>query len=103
MKRILSSPNPGEIAQLRELLESAGIVCFMRNEMSAGLSPEIPMSESTPELWIHDDHHHAEALRLKTAWQSATPVEGESWVCPTCGETSEPQFTSCWKCRATKP
>jgi hypothetical protein len=31
MKIILSSPNPGEIAQLRAMLEDAGIDCFMRN------------------------------------------------------------------------
>jgi hypothetical protein len=98
MKIILSSPIPGEIARLRDMLESAGIACFTRNEISAGLSPEIPLSESTPELWIQDDHHLAEALEIKRAWKASAPVGGSDWVCPTCGETSEPQFSSCWKC-----
>jgi hypothetical protein len=25
-------------------------------------------------------------------------VVGGPWKCPKCGETSEPQFDSCWKC-----
>ena len=103
MKIILSSPIPGEIAQLRDMLESVGIACCMRNEASAGLSPEIPISECTPELWIQDDSHLAEALEIKRAWKTSAPITGSEWVCPTCGETSEPQFTSCWKCGATQP
>jgi hypothetical protein len=102
MKIILSSPIPGEIAQLRDMLESAGIACFTRNEISVGLSPEIPLSESTPELWIQDDHNLAEALEIKRAWKASAPVGGSDWVCPACGETSEPQFSSCWKCGAER-
>jgi hypothetical protein len=29
-------------------------------------------------------------------------VEGRPWKCPRCGETSEPQFDSCWKCGADR-
>ena len=102
MKIILSSPNPGEIALLRNMLESAGIACFMRNEISAGLAGEIPISESTPELWIQDDHNLAEALQIKNAWKTAPPIEGSDWVCAACGQASGPQFTSCWKCGRIK-
>lgn len=98
MKIILSSPIPGEIPQLKNMLESAGIACFTRNEVSAGLSPEIPLSESTPELWIQDDNQLAEALEIKRAWKASAPGAGSNWICPVCGESSEPQFSSCWKC-----
>ena len=102
MKIILSSPIPGEIAQLKDMLESAGIACFTRNEISAGLSPEIPLAESTPELWIQADQQLAAALEIKRAWKASAPAGGSDWVCPICGETSEPQFSSCWKCGAEK-
>jgi len=102
MKIILSSPNLNEVAQLRNMLDRAGIACFMRNEVSAGLSPEIPLAEGLPELWIQADHDLAEALRIKAACQTVSPVGGANWVCPVCGETSEPQFTSCWKCGVNK-
>ncbi|HEY1660819.1 MAG TPA: DUF2007 domain-containing protein [Verrucomicrobiae bacterium] len=103
MKIILSSPVPGEIAQLRAMLESAGILCVMRNEFTAGLAPEIPISESTPELWIQEDSRLAEALQIKQAWRESAKIVGSAWTCPACGENLEPQFTSCWKCGAVRP
>ena len=102
MKKIFSSPIVGEIPQLKNMLESAGIECILRNEISAGLSPEIPMAESTPELWIQDDQRLAEALQIKADFQSSTAVVGKDWRCQKCGEISEPQFSSCWKCGAVR-
>ena len=103
MKRIFSSPNLIEVSQLKDMLESAGIACFLRNEMSTGLAPEIPMTESTPELWIQDDHNLTEAMRIKSNWQAPVQAVGNNWVCPGCGETVEPQFSSCWKCGTSRP
>jgi hypothetical protein len=102
MKRIFSSPNLIEVTQLKDRLESEHIGCFIRNELSSGLSPEIPMTDSTPELWIQDDKDMVEAMQVKKDWQSPATAVGDDWVCPACGETSEPQFSSCWKCGATK-
>jgi putative signal transducing protein len=102
MKRIFSSPNLIEVTQLKDTLESARIACFIRNEISSGLSGGIPMSETTPELWIQDDHDIVEAMQIKKDWQASPKVIGSNWVCPACGETSEPQFTSCWKCGTAK-
>jgi len=102
MKKIFSSPIVGEIPRLRNMLESAGIACILRNEISAGLAPEVPMAEGTPELWIQDDHRLAEALQIKADFQSSPTVVGKDWQCQKCGEMSEPQFSSCWKCGATR-
>jgi hypothetical protein len=60
------------------------------------------MAESTPELWIQDDHRLAEALQIKADFQSSTTVIGKDWQCQECGEISESQFTSCWKCGANR-
>ena len=98
MKRIFSSPVTGEIPRLRDMLESAGIKCILRNEISSGLSPDIPLNESTPELWIEDDARLAEVLQIKADFQSSARAVGNDWRCPKCGEVSEPQFTSCWNC-----
>jgi hypothetical protein len=67
-----------------------------------GLSPEIPITESTPELWIEDDDRLWEALQIKADFQSSTTVVGKDWQCQKCGEISELQFTSCWKCGALR-
>lgn len=103
MKLILSSPITGEIPRLKDMLESAGIACVIRNEACAGLSPEIPLSESTPELWIQEDQRLTEALEIKRVWRTSAPTAGSGWVCPQCGESSESQFSSCWKCGTAKP
>jgi hypothetical protein len=103
MKKIFSSPIIGEIPRLRNMLESAGILCILRNEVSAGLSPEVPIAESTPELWIQDDQRLAEALQIKADFQASPTTVGADWKCEKCGETSEPQFTSCWKCGSIRP
>jgi len=84
------------------MLECAGIACLLRNEVSAGLSPEVRLAESTPELWIQNDGRLAEALQIKACFQSAVLTGGADWQCQKCGEISEPQFTSCWKCGALK-
>jgi hypothetical protein len=102
MQRIFSSPNPMELSELKQMLEVAGIACFTRNEVSAALLGEIPVTEATPEIWIEDDAKMAEALRVKEEWKTQEKVTGRVWVCPACGEASEAQFTSCWKCGASK-
>jgi len=102
MKRILSSPNLIEITQLKGVLESAGIACFVKIEVSAGLMGEVPLTECTPELWIEQEQRLEEAMQMKSDWQASAKAAGSNWVCPACGETSEPQFDSCWKCGATK-
>ena len=103
MKKIFSSPIIGEIPRLMNMLESAGIACVLRNETSSGLSPEVPIAESTPELWIQDDQRLAEALQIKAEFQASGTIVGDDWKCQKCGETSEPQFTSCWSCGASRP
>ena len=103
MKKIFSSPNLIEMTSLKDILEGAGMTCFIRNEMSTGLAPEIPANECTPELWIQDDDRLAEAQQIKQDWQTPTNAVGSEWVCSFCGEKSEPQFTTCWKCGAAKP
>jgi len=103
MQRIFSSPSLIEVTQLKDTLEGARIACFIRNEVSSGLVGEIPLTECTPELWIQDDNDLSEAMRIKSDWQSFSPkAAGNHWVCPGCGETSEPQFDSCWNCGRSK-
>src|SRR5262245_62472886 len=98
MKRIFSAPNQIEITQLKDVLESVGIACFVRNELPP--VSWVPLTDCTLELWIEDDQRLAEATQLKSDWQATTKVAGSEWVCPACGEKSEPQFDSCWKCGA---
>ncbi len=102
MKRIFCSPELFTISRLKDLLEQAGVVCVIRNEVSAGLAGGIPLAESIPELWIQEDQDLAKAEAIKRDWQSEVEIVGGIWRCTACSEQLEPQFTSCWKCGAAK-
>jgi hypothetical protein len=102
MKLIFTSADLVLVSELKDMLEAAGIACFLNNEVSSTLAGGVPMAEAMPELWIDDDSREAEALQIKNDWLTPQP-QGIAWTCPKCGEKSESQFTSCWKCGTAKP
>jgi hypothetical protein len=103
MKFIYSSLDVADLSHLKDLLESAGIACFLKNEVARQLFPEVPLSEAVPELWIDDDSRLAEALEIKKDYLGPQTVVGPAWTCPKCGEKIEAQFDSCWKCGTARP
>lgn len=93
-----ASSEPGVLERLKSVLEDAGLACEMRNTMTAGLSAAIPISESTPELWLVKDDELPQAQQVLHELKS-TPAAGKpAWTCSKCSEVLEAQFTSCWKC-----
>jgi hypothetical protein len=102
MKLIFKAPLI-EVTALKEVLEDAGMECFINNEDASQLAGGIPLNETIPELWIEDDSRLEEALQIKKAWLSPGAAPGPDWTCAKCGEKNEPQFTSCWKCGTAKP
>ncbi|HEV2455527.1 MAG TPA: DUF2007 domain-containing protein [Verrucomicrobiae bacterium] len=97
MKLIFTSADLVTVSELKDMLNSAGIACFINNEVSSTLSGGIPQGECMPELWIEDDSRETEAVQIKKDWL-APRAAGTTWTCPKCGEQLESQFTSCWKC-----
>jgi len=99
MRKVHVSESPIEIAHLRNLLESAGIACFVRNERLGGAVGEIPFLECWPELWVCES---GQALRasglIEEALRPRAPFE--PWRCPRCGELIDGQFSECWRCAA---
>ena len=98
MKLLFTSADLTAVSHLKNLLENAGIACFINNEVTSTLFGGIPQGECMPELWIDDDSRLDEALQIKRDWRAPKPVRGAPWTCPKCGEKIEPQFDSCWKC-----
>lgn len=97
MKRLYASLNTIEIHHLKNLLESAGIRCFFKNEFLHRLAGEVPFTECAMELWIERDADQALAEEIFAAMRYGAP-RGPAWRCERCGETSEAQFTACWSC-----
>ena len=52
MRKVHTAESIIEIAHLRNLLEAAGIACYVRNERLGGALGEIPFVECWPELWV---------------------------------------------------
>jgi len=95
VKRVFRAPSLLQVAHHRNLLLVAGIESELRNQYLAGAMGELPMLETWPQLFVEDAD---ESRALRVLREAASPPRGSAWVCEVCGERSEPQFTSCWRC-----
>ncbi|NOY14323.1 MAG: DUF2007 domain-containing protein [Deltaproteobacteria bacterium] len=91
------SPQAG---MFKEMLAQEGISCLVKNDRLSSAIGEIPFIECFPELWVIDDEAYPRAHLLLDAWLTPynNPQAEEPWICPVCGESSEPQFSICWNC-----
>ena len=100
MKKLYSAQDPLMIGHLKNVLESQGIECVIKNTYLAGAVGELPPIECWPELWVVEDErcNEAEAVLKETL----SPVVGleKPWKCKKCGEMIEGQFSECWNCGA---
>ena len=98
MKQLFSSLNSAEAGLLKNLVEEEGVPCTLRNEQLT--TPAA--SELWTELWVVNDEDYPKAKAVLDDWKHPAPPLAGPWVCPACGETSEGQFASCWKCGKAK-
>lgn len=87
-----------EVSHLRNVLESAGIRCHIRNDRLSGALGEIPFVECWPELWVDSDGDVLRARGLLDDEQARRLDPGTPWTCVRCGERLEGQFSECWRC-----
>jgi hypothetical protein len=98
LKRVFSSFDRIAVHHAKNLLASEGIRTEIRNEFLASAMGEIPPAECQAEVWILNDEDAARAAAVLRR----TPPAGPDWRCASCGESSGPQFTQCWKCGALR-
>ena len=99
MHRVYTAESLVEVAHVRNVLETAGIRCVLRNDRLAGVLGEIPFVECWPELWVETPGEERRARALIAEALRKGPA-GPPWDCPGCGERIEPQFAVCWRCGA---
>lgn len=102
MKRLYCDTDGMKVVYLKQILESHGIQCVVKNEYLAGAVGEIPPAECWPELWVLDPERIEPARRLIKSILVEPDDLAESWQCRECGESSEGQFTDCWRCGASR-
>jgi hypothetical protein len=97
VKRLASNESLAYLGHLRNLLEQAGIACWIKNERLSGGLGEIPFLECLPELWVVRDDDLGPAERLLAEIDRADD-RVPAWRCRHCGESNEGQFAACWHC-----
>ncbi len=98
MIKLYISQNLIDVESRKELLDQAEIPCTIKNHRSAMLGGEIPFAEVFPELWVLQDEDLERAETLLKDWEKAQPLKSTSWICESCGEIHQKEFTTCWKC-----
>lgn len=104
MKKVHIARDPGEAGLLKGILENEGIEVDVRGDWLFAARGELAMTSDTlPSVWVINDSDFARATELAAAFfQNQAQPDGEDWKCAGCGEQVEPQFGSCWNCRAER-
>ncbi|PIE89833.1 MAG: hypothetical protein CR997_09155 [Acidobacteria bacterium] len=99
MYTVYSSQDQLLISHLKNLLDQHGIVSVLEQMHLQGAMGELPMT-AWPRIRVPDREQAKKARSLiKNALQPG-PKLHEVWICSSCGETIEGQFTQCWQCGA---
>jgi len=98
VRKVHSSESLLEVSHLRNVLESAGIRCHVRNDRLSGALGEIPFVECWPELWVELESDVLRARGLLEEERRRRLEPGPPWTCARCGERLEGQFSECWRC-----
>lgn len=103
MKRIYRAGHLVEAMHLKNMLEGAGIECFLRNEFLIRVGGEVPFDQCYPEVWIREESDEAPAMRVFEEFRHPERHRGPAWSCPKCNEWLEGQFSTCWSCGTDRP
>ncbi|MCY7296122.1 putative signal transducing protein [Alteromonas sp. a30] len=100
MIRIFSSENRLEVQQIKDLLESKQIDCFIKNEFAIGAVGELSPFDAWPEVWILDSEWEPKARAFIDAFLKENEEKRQQgdWVCPHCHEVNDAHFEICWSC-----
>jgi hypothetical protein len=98
MKRVWSGSSLHDTTHFKNLLDQAGIECFIKNGQLGGALGDLPIFDCSPELWVLDDAAENRAAALLRDVVHPARAAGPSWRCATCGEHNEAQFAACWRC-----
>ena len=98
MTRVYSNPDPAITHLVQGALVDAGISAMVKGERPGAAMGEIPPIAAWSEVWVADGDRLEDARAIVAEVMAEPEAGGEPQTCPACGETSEPQFASCWSC-----
>jgi len=101
MKKLNSAESLITINHWKNILQSEGIACEIRNQHLGSIVGELPFVEVWPELWVANSLDYDRALQLLSN-DVINESPAEPWTCAGCGEENEGQFAACWNCGNTQ-
>jgi hypothetical protein len=100
--RIYEGREAMDAHHVRVILETHGIAATVIGESLRMARAQIPPTLNTqPTVWVQDtDVAQALAILRDVTSENASAPD---WVCSSCGETVEGQFSACWNCGTAQP
>ena len=102
MQRIYRHHDRFEVYRVFNMLEEAGIPCFVKNELIQGAIGDVPPQDSEPEVWLKDNEWKPKAQALIDAFEQEQKelqtCNQFAWICTACKEDNEANFNICWQC-----
>lgn len=96
MKMVYTNENHFLANNAKNIIESVGIVTFLKNEFAQGAVGEVAAFDCWPEVWVVDD---SDFERAKAAIaESDKPRSMHDWICNHCLEKNDASFEICWQC-----
>jgi hypothetical protein len=102
MKEVFTHPDSSLVGLCKNLLEEAGIGCFVRNE-SSSLVMRVPIPAFDCVLCVLNDRDYEQARSIVDAYRQPVAASGGDWICPHCQAVVPAAFDSCWKCERERP
>lgn len=98
MKEVCRFQDSVIIGHYRNLLESAGIEVFVRNDAVSVVEPSIP--DFFPNICVINDEDFPKAMKILKEARTAENAEPKPEVkCCQCGELNPGTFEICFNCR----
>lgn len=102
MKKLTTTADRVMLSHYKNILETEGIACQVRNDHLGSIVGDIPFPEVWPELWVVNDLDYDRAKQLiDVTLVDESPQS--AWSCAKCGEQNEGQFAACWNCGEAVP
>ena len=108
MKEVFRNADSVLVGFYQSILEEAGIQTFVGNTSSqqalvAGIMTAFfPLPLFFPVLYVLNDADYVEAMTILRDLKNAPAAVEAEWTCQNCGQPVPGNFTTCWKCLASK-
>lgn len=103
MKAVFTDREPARVGYFQSVLDNAGILTYVRNQVTNTTVAEMPSGIFFPSLCVVNDEDYDRAIALILEVRDGTPANLPEWTCDSCGESVPGGFDICWRCGAERP